>query len=357
MDKKEEELEKYKLGKLEWSIISFSILCLIFSFVSPYALTQKGWTEIDFRDTGNIGDTIGGIMNPFVALVGVLVTFLAFLIQYRANQIQVKNFSKEIKNQNFQFKKSQFETQFYEMLKLHKENVKTISVKNELNNEFIYGQKALNDIFKEFLLCYRIVKKFSPNTDKRKLVNKAYTILWNGWYDLDGKKDDENLKNHLLEIKNEHIKNNYDIVKTLKEKIGINTNIELDIYHVLFNGNGYQLANYYRHLFHTVKHVTKQSEDFVSYEEQRNYLRILRAQLTNNEQALIFYNWFSEFGRKWEELDKEDGNKFLTKYRLIHNLYQNLIISDINLRDCFPTQEKIRSEKDRTDDYLFEYEG
>src|SRR5690606_14381298 len=42
--------------------------------------------------TGQIGDTIGGIINPFIALAGVLLTFLAFYMQIKANQIQIKQF-------------------------------------------------------------------------------------------------------------------------------------------------------------------------------------------------------------------------------------------------------------------------
>lgn len=73
-------------------------------------------------------------MNPFVALAGVIVTGLAFYIQYKANLLQRESFVEEqkesknqlqlqIDNQNRQNRFQQFESQFYEMLKLHRENI------------------------------------------------------------------------------------------------------------------------------------------------------------------------------------------------------------------------------------------
>ncbi|TAE57011.1 MAG: hypothetical protein EAZ89_04250 [Bacteroidetes bacterium] len=55
--------------------------------------------SLDFRDKGQIGDTIGGLMNPFIALAGVSVTFLAFYMQLQANKIQLEIFNENQKEQ------------------------------------------------------------------------------------------------------------------------------------------------------------------------------------------------------------------------------------------------------------------
>jgi hypothetical protein len=74
-------------------ILGISILVILFSFLSPLILTSASNSEIfDFTETGQIGDTIGGIINPFIALAGVLLTFLAFYMQIKANQIQIIQF-------------------------------------------------------------------------------------------------------------------------------------------------------------------------------------------------------------------------------------------------------------------------
>lgn len=74
-------------------ILGVSILVILFSFVSPLIFTSASSSKsFDFTETGQIGDTIGGILNPFVALAGVLLTFLAFYMQIKANQIQIDQF-------------------------------------------------------------------------------------------------------------------------------------------------------------------------------------------------------------------------------------------------------------------------
>lgn len=52
----------------------------------PAALTLKmGW--LDFSDTGQIGDTIGGIMGPFAGILGAWLVYLSFQQQIEANRI------------------------------------------------------------------------------------------------------------------------------------------------------------------------------------------------------------------------------------------------------------------------------
>lgn len=75
-----------------WLLV-ISALILVFSFLAPALFVGKAITpKLDFSETGPIGDTIGGIMNPFIALVGILLTFLAFYMQIKANQIQKQLF-------------------------------------------------------------------------------------------------------------------------------------------------------------------------------------------------------------------------------------------------------------------------
>lgn len=54
------------------------------------------------------------------------------------------------------------------------------------------------------------------------------------------------------------------------------------------------------------------------------YLRILRAQLSNHEQILLFYNWLSEYGNDWEN----EKHQFFTEYCMIHNLWHDNLFPD-----------------------------
>ena len=48
-----------------------------------------------------------------------------------------------------------------------------------------------------------------------------------------------------------------------------------------------------------------------------NYLKILRAQLTSEEQAMLYLNWLSGYGKEWETDSK---HHFFTEYMMIHNI-------------------------------------
>ena len=78
----------YKLDKLEIVIIVISVIFLVFAFFAPTLFVNNSIDGFDFTESGQIGDTVSGIMNPFIALAGVLLTFLAFYIQFKANKQQ-----------------------------------------------------------------------------------------------------------------------------------------------------------------------------------------------------------------------------------------------------------------------------
>ena len=73
---------------LLWVAFAF----ILFSFIAPALFSRCSVSVADFSATGQIGDTIGGIMNPFVAIAGVILTFVAFYIQYKANKEQREQF-------------------------------------------------------------------------------------------------------------------------------------------------------------------------------------------------------------------------------------------------------------------------
>lgn len=92
MSNKEKLKIKHWDSVTKW-ILGISVIVILFSFVSPWIFTSASSSEkFDFTNTGQIGDTIGGIINPFIAIAGVLLTFLAFYMQIKANQIQITQF-------------------------------------------------------------------------------------------------------------------------------------------------------------------------------------------------------------------------------------------------------------------------
>ncbi|PSR52377.1 hypothetical protein AHMF7605_01975 [Adhaeribacter arboris] len=90
-------------------LIVLSVILILFSFLAPIIFTGPSNNQrYNFKDTGPIGDTIGGLMNPFIALAGVFITFLAFYMQLKANKIQVDIFNRNQKEQTNLLKEQLF---------------------------------------------------------------------------------------------------------------------------------------------------------------------------------------------------------------------------------------------------------
>jgi hypothetical protein len=370
MTKTETKVEKsssesiYKLSKRSKLLLGIAFGFIILSFILPYFITK--YSVIDFTKTGQIGDTLGGIMNPFVAIGGAILTYLAFYIQFKANKLQREQFIQQIALEKDQFKQefdvqkeqfilSQFENQFYEMIRLHKENVNDL----KLDNTNTQGRAIFQLYIEELSIAY-YVAKIAFNKDPDYHINYAYGIFFHG---LKNEKEirpqvpQENMYcefiNKLIRIKKSHKSIQYgDLNSVVKHHTKWDDAKELDF--KLFQGHSAELAHYYRHLFQTVKFVVNQGSDLLSYSDKRKYLRILRAQLSNHEQVMLFYNWKSDFGKNWENAN----NKFFTDYRMIHNIYNDLMIQDFNLKVIFKLNQKpyYKREPDRESDPLFEFE-
>ncbi|MCU0433434.1 MAG: putative phage abortive infection protein [Bacteroidia bacterium] len=362
MDRKKKRI---KFDRLSKKILFVSLILIIIAFISPIIFT-KIHTGIEFNGyTGVIGDTIGGIMNPFIAIAGILVTFLAFYIQFEANKQQRILFRKEFNQNKKALIHSKFENQFYEMLRLHKENVNEISITETINyikrgrnsghssitTDKIYNVISGREVFQyfkvEFEILFYLAKTNCVSREPKIWVNEAYAVFFHGL------QNDNINKNVFFQKVSKEKENHYEdgFGETKYLKIG-NKKTRLELRFDIFNGHSSQLAHYYRHLFQTVKYITKQSDDLITYEEKRNYLRILRSQLSNEEQAMLFYNWLSGFGKNWEN----NSNKFFTDYRMIHNIYQELIVDEIVLESIFDTNRNYLKEENREFDPLFEYQ-
>lgn len=110
----EKEKEREKERKKERVILWIAGALMIFGCFAPIIFTRTKLFEcLDFSNTGEIGDTIGGTMTPIVSLVAVILTYLAFLKQVEANRIQTEQF-----NQTLKRKESDEEGQLWNCLEL-----------------------------------------------------------------------------------------------------------------------------------------------------------------------------------------------------------------------------------------------
>lgn len=109
------------------------IIGILFALVAPILFTQ-GWTNIDFTNTGQIGDTIGGTTAPIIGVLSVLLLFYTLWEQIRFNKKQ-----KEISIDE------QFKSTFFNLLQVQRDILDKISGKFSHLGFYAYEEYPQND--------------------------------------------------------------------------------------------------------------------------------------------------------------------------------------------------------------------
>ena len=119
------EYERKQKQRLKQSklILLIGILLVI---IAPYVLTRN-FGILSFDETGQIGDTIGGITAPIVNLIGAVLVYFAFLVQLDANQLIFQ----QIKEEKSEQKINQNRNYVFEIFKLLKEELYSFSITEE----------------------------------------------------------------------------------------------------------------------------------------------------------------------------------------------------------------------------------
>ena len=161
-----------------------TLLCLfILILLLPFVLTQLP-SIVDFTETGQIGDTIGGITAPFIGVIAGYLTFLAFHEQYRANEKATKDLEKE-----------RFEGKFYNFLSL----LNTLEINTNIPHVGNYKQ-AFHFMFYEYKAIAVLIY--------RKLGSPSLEVVSNNMQDPMGVRDDEEI---VKDIRTEILKDAFSI--------------------------------------------------------------------------------------------------------------------------------------------------
>ncbi|MCC9043715.1 putative phage abortive infection protein [Myroides sp. M-43] len=349
------------MGSKYYLVFSRVLLTLAFDlvivFLCLYFFLPDNFLPNDFDKLAVI---ISGITAPLIAIAAAILTFLAFKMQVDVNkkiQRQIKlqeiannEIQKQNQQQNQQFRLLQFESQFYELLRLHKENVNEMVIQgyvfegiNKIERE-IGGRKIFVSNVTEFLSLVKIIsghieEKKSNSTfvlNDRYVIAIAYYIFFfgldsfkrhieNNWNPITKKTIKEDKKKCLTQMVNciSAFQDRHKNAGTGRYSCSKISEVKMYFKYKPYSGHLSRYGHYYRNLILIVKHIVG-NKIGLTYGEERNYLRILRAQLTPHEQFLLFLNWYSGIGSQWEE-DSKDGNKFFTEYRMIHNINTDVI--------------------------------
>lgn len=288
--------------------------------ILPFLLTRKSFCgKLDFSQTGDIGDTIGGITAPFIGLIGVLLTFLAFWIQFKANKQQTRQFEQ----QDISYKRERFETKFYDLLKLHRENINEFNIQDN-----VLGRKCFIYMYSELRFCYCLLFKLYESNyksgktkqemNKEQIFNIAYLTFFFGIGNFSNKAYNELMKYFDDDLINEfhNLLKGWQKAYNKKQKLVIphenNGICELRIKYQPFEGHVSRLGHYFRHLFQTIKFVIEQDGEIIN--NKYEYIKTLRAQLSTHEQLLIYYNSLSILGKPWND------KNILKDYKFIKNI-------------------------------------
>ncbi|OIQ19345.1 MAG: hypothetical protein BM557_06475 [Flavobacterium sp. MedPE-SWcel] len=324
------------------------------------------FSRTDYSVTGQFGDFVGGVVGTFFALSGTLLIFLSFIQQSNEN------------------KRISFESSFFEMIRLHRENISELrynKYKSGKTEEY-HNRQVISLIFKEFIECYRDVKKFSNSrniddyilpkykrhlekiinkinpeidliemviidiswsitfyglsVDGESVIRKAFLKKYNQHYysrllfyiKLKPKKTNVRRHNNWILLRGLPLNELHPLIEELynnrknpRDTIGLSGRaISLKVY---LTYEKYYGGHQFR-LGHYFRHLF-QSFTFVNTNRDLNpeqkyfYAKLLRAQLSTYEQSLLFVNSISTLGMKWE-LNPEKKASLITAYNLIKNL-------------------------------------
>lgn len=301
---------------IAWIMFALGVLISIFFMISTFydGYFIFGPNKINFTTTGQFGDFLGGVVGTFFTLSGTLLIFLSFRSQSKQNEKQA------------------FEAKFYEMLRLHKQNIEEISIcdyKGRTAIEYLLKHK-LQELYIEVEQTFsRIKLTVFPNEvglDHEDSLLKIKEYLNNEYQ--------SKLLAHKLSygfffygIEEYHLsKNKTDIIYEINLTVSHLMKLKLlsvnEGYHMNASDHfNSVLGHYYRHLFQLIKLVA--NEKTLLENEKYEFTKIIRAQLSDYEQILLYYNSLSVMGQKWitplnvQEIDKMC---FIARFRLIKNI-------------------------------------
>lgn len=309
---------------LKLLIIAFTTIGLI-SFV--LIIFDKAYFNTTFSIDTELASDFGSFFGGFV---GTLFSMLSVVLLIYT-----------IFAQNNDRKKDEVKNNFFRMLDYHNENVRQlkvrhISAKNK-KNEKSEGRRAFV-IFK--LQIHKLIELInSINTDDKLNLNKlsiakiAYIVFYYGIKINDVVDEKEN--------KNENEENEYKVVdkdeytgwlnffmkklKDIKELdndqnkrnfvMKISAKIKENPKLKLGRTNQTSLSSYFRNMYNSIKLVD--DNKYLSQKEKKELITIYRAQLSNPELYVLFFNLMSDFGKKWEQKD------YVKKYEFIKNIPEN----------------------------------
>ena len=260
--------------------------------------------DFNYEKTGQFGDYIGGVVGTVFALAGTILVFASFKQQQQRNTIE------------------SFEKNYFEMIRVHEDIVKDMN----------YGGKSSRDVFTLAIeqlrriyniICSKVgeIKKLSTsgNLHDVEISNQAIADFLN-------KMDNKILANFFSVGFLYYGKDKFFLSSNSNDPLSvISTLVKQDMPDLGYEPMSNVLGHYYRQMYQTVQYVVK--ADWLEENERYSYVKLLRSQLSDDEQVMLFYNSMSVNGHAWMESKSDTIIKdmnLISRFRLIKNIpYHN----------------------------------
>ncbi len=260
--------------------VSFFIIV----FNSSFHFGESNLFDADLAS--KFGSFFGGVIGTIFGVISVL------LIIYT------------IFHQNLENKKSAIETNFFRMIDYHNQNVNQLKIPHldsTKKNEYSEGRRAFVQFKIQIHRLFEIVNKINEEKElylnKEEIADIVYIVFY---YGIDGS------WKKFIEEKLNRYPNNELIAKEIQNRINLNPNYKIG------RTNQTNLSTYFRNLYNAVKMID--DSKCLGDNDKKKLLKIYRAQFSNPELYVLFFNIMSRFGKKWK------SKKYVIKYELIKNL-------------------------------------
>ncbi len=308
------------------------IWVVIFAFVWLFTRPSV-FPGLVLTNTGQIGDTIGGISNPIIGGISAIATFLAFLMQYLANRVHTRQFSEQATSQEADNHRNK-------LLYLIKQNR---SIVENMTLQKHKGVRCLKKMFDEYRITHSIIENIINSlngaeqskkidlSDEEK-INIAYMFFYNGVGATSDKLNKEILeKCHSFEYFDATFKSIQECLKLRDPSMSKDMatlamlGVKKFVYELKelgykpLEGHNNRLGQYFRNFFHILDYTDSVDEKYLSTDEKYQIIKSLRSQLSNYEQMLIHINSLSVYGKPVRD------HNFITDYKLIKNIPLPLI--------------------------------
>ncbi|OFX79064.1 MAG: hypothetical protein A2X12_07640 [Bacteroidetes bacterium GWE2_29_8] len=287
--------------RILWIIVAF--LGLVGFIIFFFTVFNKAYYNTSFQINPDLaskfGDFFGGFIGSLFAITSTLLILVTLI------------------KQNIDNKKSQTGSNFFKMLDYHTENVKQLSISHidpARKEDKIEGRRAFVIFKLQLIELFGVVNKIKSDLKLKLSDDEIIDIVYVAFYygiDKDWEKFTDN--------KLSRYKQGNEIAKLLLEAKNFDSK-------KIGRTNQTSLSSYFRNLYNAVKLID--SDQYLTIEEKKQYIKILRAQLSNPELYVFFFNIVSRFGKKWKE------SEYIERYELIKNIPSGYL-GDYNPKDFF----------------------